>query len=223
MTFSTSIRICKSCGDWDFNKKSQHLGHLFPGGFPVDQHDDSPEAPIGRPIKISEQDFLYPVKLEYDWLKQACQFSFHNIYHGVWSKHNAHTYHQSISINNKLSDRIITDALQLKDNIRNHTNLSSTLNFSQYWCMSIKLYQCIDTPMHLLFQGIIKSVIEITIVILKKHYKNTVFSQNVHSIMHMIKSVHCEFCRVETFTGTNQTSLSGWVAENYLGFSRVMI
>ena len=36
MASSTSVRICKNCGDWDFNKKSQHLGHLFPDGYPVD-------------------------------------------------------------------------------------------------------------------------------------------------------------------------------------------
>ena len=52
MAFSTSVRICKSCGDWHFNRKSQHLGHLIPDGYPIYQHDDSPEASIGRPIKI---------------------------------------------------------------------------------------------------------------------------------------------------------------------------
>ena len=71
-TSSTATRNCKSCGDWDLNRKSQHLGHVFPDGYPVDQHDASPDAPIGRPIKMSDKDRLYPVKLEYNWLKQAC-------------------------------------------------------------------------------------------------------------------------------------------------------
>ena len=220
---SMSTRCCRSCGDWDYSRKSQHLCHEFPYGYPEEQHDDSPAAPTGRPIKSSTTNGLYPVKLEYDWLKQACRFSFHNIYHGVWTRLNAHTYHQSIGINKKLSDKIINEASDLTATNPNHPNPSSTLHFPPYWSMDIKLYQCIDTPMHLLFQGIIKSVIEVSIVILKKHSKNTMFAQHVHSIMHKIKSVQCEFCRVETFNGSNQTSLGGWVAENYLGFSRVMI
>ena len=223
ITLSMFTRNCRTCCDWDYSRKSQHLGHEIPEAYPVEQHDDSPEAPIGRSIKVSHQDRLYPVKLEYNWLKQGCRFSFHNIFHGVWSRHNAYSYHQSIGINKKLSEKIITQALELKEKNPNHPNPSNTLQFPPYWSMNIKLYQCIDTPMHLLFQGIIKSVIEISIVLLKKHSKNTMFAQNVHSIMNKIKSVHCEFCRVETFNGNNQTSLGGWVAENYLGFSRVMI
>ena len=110
----TATSNCRSCSDWDFNRKSQHLGHAFPDGYPVDQHDDSPDAPIGRSIKMFETYGLYPVKLDYNWLKQGCRFSFHNIYHGVWSRHNAHTYHQAIGINKKLSDTIINQAFDLK-------------------------------------------------------------------------------------------------------------
>ena len=133
-------RNCRTCCDWDYSRKSHHLGHEIPEAYPVEQHDDSPEAPIGRSIKVSHQDRLYPVKLEYNWLKQGCRFSFHNIFHGVWSRHNAYSYHQSIGINKKLSEKIITQALELKEKNPNHPNPSNTLQFPPYSFMFIDQY-----------------------------------------------------------------------------------
>ena len=215
---------CRTCGDWDYDSTSIHLCESFPHNYPTKQHEESPQAPIGRPINNnSTVKGLFPVKLEYKWLKQGCQFSFHNIYHGVWTKANAQTYNQSIGINIRFSTKIIQDASNLKLKHPNHQDPVSTLEFPPYWCMDINLHQCIDTPMHLLFQGIIKSVIEVSILLLKKHSRNTYFARIVSPLMSKIKAIQCEFCRLETFNGDKQTTLGGWIAENYLGFSRVMI
>ena len=131
ITLSMSTRNCRTCCDWDFSRKCQSFGHEFP-----EAHDDSPEPPIGRSIKVSHQDRLFPVKLEYNWLKQGCRFSFHNIFHGVWSRQNAYSYHQSIGIKKKLSDKIITQALELKDKIS-----QSSKPFKHFTIFSILVYE----------------------------------------------------------------------------------
>jgi len=219
-----SSHKCRTCGDWDYDSTSVHLCESFPHNYPTKQHEESPQAPTGRPINNnSSVNGLYSVKLEYKWLKQGCQFSFHNVYHGVWTKATAQVYNQSIGINKSFSTKIIQNASKLKEEHPNHQNPASTLEFPPNWCMNINLYQCIDTPMHLLFQGIMKSIIEMSTNLLKKYKKNSSFAQNVSPLMQKIKAIQCEFCKLETFNGNDKTTLGGWIAENYLGFSRVMI
>ena len=40
--------------------------------------------------------------------------------------------------------------------------------------------------------------------------------------MKKLKTMNCQFCRIETFYGTNKLT-AGWIAEHHLGFSRIMI
>ena len=41
-------------------------------------------------------------------------------------------------------------------------------------------------------------------------------------IMHKLKTMSCQFCKIETFHGTNKLA-SGWMAEHNLGFRRYII
>lgn len=58
---------------------------------------------------------------------------------------------------------VIDVAKNLQQNQLKHENdIFSELNFPPFWTGPYSLMQNIDTPMHLLFQGITKSIIEIT-------------------------------------------------------------
>ena len=41
--------------------------------------------------------------------------------------------------------------------------------------------------------------------------------------MRQLKSLQCEFCRMETFTKTSDSSVSGWIAEHYVALSRCFV
>ena len=43
------------------------------------------------------------------------------------------------------------------------SNIKNHISFPAHWSCGIQLDQCLDTPMHHLFQGIVKSVMELTI------------------------------------------------------------
>ena len=76
--------------------------------------------------------------------------------------------------------------------------------------------------MHLLFQGIIKSIIEITFEWLKLHAKQASYCAYINDSLHDIKALQCKFCRTETLKTGSEYTIGGWIAENYLGFTRIM-
>ena len=41
--------------------------------------------------------------------------------------------------------------------------------------------------------------------------------------MQQLKSLQCEFCRMETFTTNSDVSVSGWIAEHYVAISRCFV
>ena len=77
--------------------------------------------------------------------------------------------------------------------------------------------------MHLLFQGIIKSVFDITFEWLKLHGKKTSFCKYIDTTLQSIKELQCLFCRTETLQTGKENSTSGWIAEHYLGASRILL
>ena len=82
------------------------------------------------------------------------------------------------------------------------------------WTSTVKLTKYIDTPMHLIFQGVLKSVIEISFLFLTKYKKKQQFKSDVHETMQQLKSMIYEFCRMETFTKNSDASVSGYIAEH---------
>lgn len=91
------------------------------------------------------------------------------------------------------------------------------------WTSSIKLKQYLDTPMHLIFQGIVKSVIEFSFLFLTHYKKKQVFKTNVLDTMQQLKMLQCEFCRIETFSINTNATVAGWIAENYVAISRCFV
>ena len=41
--------------------------------------------------------------------------------------------------------------------------------------------------------------------------------------MQQIKSLQCEFCRMETFTKSSDASVLGWIAEHYVAISQCFV
>lgn len=83
------------------------------------------------------------------------------------------------------------------------------------------LHQCIDTPMHQIFQDMVKGLIELIADWFKfqKRYKQYVLS--VTGRMAQIARLRLNWCKLDTFTGST-SGTGGWVAESFLGFYRLL-
>ena len=215
--------LCSSCCDWDFNHSK--MGVEKPNDYPTQEHPDSPEPPLGR--EVQGKDLLYPIELSYETLKSGVQFCFFNCYHGVWSKTASLTYLKSLCINEKYGNEYVYEiAMNCKNNSNiNSSDINDFIVYPVIWQSGISLDQCIDTPMHHLFHGVIKSIMEETMHWLSKkvHSQYKEFGDFVNDALLRIQETQVDWCRMEQFTSGRNYSIVGWQAEQYLAFSRCII
>ena len=81
----------------------------------------------------------------------------------TWSKQNVIAYMKSIGISDQYYKAHIIDVHN--SNMSHDVDIQRKINkfyVPTMWTSTVKLKEYIDTPMHLIFQGVIKSVIEIS-------------------------------------------------------------
>ena len=227
-TFSNaSNRRCGRCADWNFDHPQMRVE--IPDGYPETIHNESP-LPIHQ-RQIERVRHLYPMILTFDNLKASANVIFFNVYKKTFNVKNATTYGKSAGIASEyLNSSVISKALSLKEENPNYSQnqLLQKLTFPKLWNCPIQLNQYIDAPMHLLFQGIIKSLIEMIsewlIALSTKnasYYKN--FCSIIHPLMVSISNMNITWCALNTFNITKNYKPTGWIANNYLAFARVML
>ena len=218
-----ATKFCSTCYDWNYSHPSMRV--VKPSDYPTTQHADSPSPPKGR--EVLNVFYLYPIELSYDVMIQGVKFCFFNCYQGMWTKASVMTYLKSIGVNEAYGNLYVyTPAIRCKRNpslIRN--NIYEHLKFPVHWSCGITLDQCIDTPMHQLFQGIVKSVMEKTMSWLTQkdtsHYK--AFGDYVNLSLSRVHDLGLGWCRMEPFMRGRSYTLGGWQAEQYVAFTRCII
>ena len=76
---------CTSCCDFDMNNHSVHNRSPLFANYPTNQHVGSPSPPLGR--EVLNVTYLLPVKMSFEWIKQGCDFGFHNYARHTWIRH----------------------------------------------------------------------------------------------------------------------------------------
>ena len=76
--------------------------------------------------------------------------------------------------------------------------------------------------MHQLFQGIVNSIIVLTMDFFIANLSRPSFGKFANKILNQIKKLNCSFCKAEPCNGDEYTT-GGWISETYLGYSRVMV
>ena len=219
-----SRSICKKCCDWEMNDKKVRCFFKFPVNYPTKKHPFSPAAPLGRDIVDENKSFkkLPPVEVNYTHLVEASHFAFWNYIHGTWNKGTIRSYLRLVSINGDTIENIIKFADCNKDNLPIEHTFLNTLPIPCMWRSCFRLEQCIDTPMHLLFQGVVKTIMIEMQTFLKHSSCWTKFGKRANQTMEILCSLRCDFCKVEKFNGDSEFTTGGWIAETYLAFSRII-
>ena len=82
----------------------------------------------------------------------------------------------------------------------------------------------LETPMHHLFEGIIKSLLEITTTYLKFSKCWSKYCECINPLMDDINALRLDYCHVEAFWySKTDYKATGWIAENYLGYARIIV
>ena len=222
LNHASRISVCQLCCDWDYGSQCRFMKTDLPEKYPRKQHPTSPIPPKFRHVLNIR--YLVPVEQTFDWLRQGCRFCFHNVYHQVWNLGTSDEYIRCLGLSQGFNRKYIVEKAKiLFAKNPNHPNPSSTMTFPPLWNVHTELYRFIDIPMHLLFLGIIKSTIDLTFEWLKLHKAHTAFGNKVDQFHIQIKQLQLSFCKLEVFKSGQEVSTSGWRAENYLAYARIMM
>ena len=94
------------------------------------------------------------------------------------------------------------------------------LKYPALWTSGIELHQCIDIPMHQIFLGLVKGLIDFIGDWFKSQNKYKPFIRSIQVMVDRIADLGLSWCKLEKFSDSDGTG--GWVAESYLGYSRLL-
>lgn len=79
------------------------------------------------------------------------------------------------------------------------------------WSTVLTFDQFIETRMHHLFEGLVKTAIELMILYLRYHRKFTKFARFLNEILNDAPSLHVGHCDVDTFSTKDNFKTGGWM------------
>ena len=221
---------CKKCSDFNFEEKLRTNAFIPPKEYPrtgdtiTFSENEKVEAPIGRESSDKLHDgYLYPLQLSYKGLTQGLKYALYNHLKGNWKKRETVVYLKLLGMKDSTILNMIDKA---NSNLKVSNDVIKAIfqiNFPPMWTTILTLDQFIETPMHHLFEGLVKSSIEVLIVYLKYHKKWTKYAKLINQILDDVSSLNLTYCAVASFSNDEDFKTGGWLAENYLGFSRIMI
>ena len=87
---------CRLCCNWNYSTTNRFLHFPIPDKYPKTQHPTSPTPPVHR--EVIHIKYLCPVEQSFEWLKQGCQFCFHNVYYNEWNLGTSDEYIKSLGL-----------------------------------------------------------------------------------------------------------------------------
>ena len=219
---SANAAQCRSCIDWNFTYNGRLLSSLgLPNDYPTEQDLESPEPPESR--RVRDIKYLCPMRITYETLKQGSRYALHNLYVGKWTTSNTYAYLKTMCLSEFYIKHHIVQYIS-HAHYMNHSLHTAMQNlwFPSIWSSDLEVWNSIETPMHLLFLGIIKSTIDISFRWLKSMNKHKSFCNLVQPLLNRIRALRCEFCMINDFNGTSENTLGGWISESYLAYARIM-
>jgi len=215
---------CSYCCDFDYYSLKDINTFDIPKKYPKKKHPKSPIPPQGREIEQTwNEKKMRPLKLTYDILLKGLEFAVFNYHTKCWSKSEASEYLRLLGIGSQTTNYALNYAATYPSKTQNVQELFKDFKYPSLWKSGLQLDNFVETPMHHLFEGIIKSIIEIQMEFFKLYNKWSTFGSYSNNILADINQLKISYCRAEPFTSGKEFKTGGWIAETYLGYSRLMI
>ena len=221
-----SNKLCGRCCDFNYIQTSKTGDFLPPSNYPSCKHIKSPSFPKGRDVICNPRiDTLRPIKLTYEVLISGTQAACFNLITKQWKVSETRSYLKTLGVSSSFIDTVIEYVAQKCDSNSIPFVAMQSLPLPHVWIDGLfELDQFIETPMHHLFEGIIKSLVEVTSDFLKHNKQWKTYCDIINPILEEISSLKLDFCHVEGFwQSQSDYRPTGWIAENYLGYSRLMV
>ena len=152
---------CAYCCDLNYLLAKPINSFQVPKGYPSKKHELSPMPPTGRDIAHNITTRLFPIKLSYEILKQGLQSAMFNYHTHTWTKGESKVYLKLVGIPERIIDVALPHTRSPGLSIESIVETVQSYTYPSMWETCLDIEQFIETPMHLLFEGIVKSLIEI--------------------------------------------------------------
>mmetsp|Transcript_15398 Transcript_15398/g.35239 ORF Transcript_15398/g.35239 Transcript_15398/m.35239 type:complete len:1134 (-) Transcript_15398:15-3416(-) len=211
-TFANTVCPRACCDRWDMGSATASTVEL-PKYYPKNRSNpDTGHAPKFRTVFMEE---VKPYRQHFDWLVEGVTFAYKNACSTnrstMWFKQNVRDFLRSMGVNKEVQDNVCRAAAAFKANPNN------SLQFiPQLWLLGIPMHRFINSPMHLLFHGIVKDIMDFCLAFAKKFEKGEQFKTFVNEHLTELESLGLDWCKLLEVPRTY------WQAENFLGLARVI-
>jgi len=221
---------CEECADW-FTDLSNKVGWFEPEKqYPRKKCPDSPEAPEGRDVCSGNNPLLPPCILSFPFLILAFRFALHNALAQItdkrymWNETKFRAYLRACCFNCSLISNMwhaVTRARMYE--VGKHEILPPPL-WHQFEQLNLQLSDFVDTPMHMLFLGIMKHMMGNIGRLF--HLKKELFANFCGVIFKQLEACNklsIEWCRGLAFSSNTSLGVAGWQAEQFVAFARLSL
>lgn len=232
---------CNECANWDVLKAGGYLGDKLKLP-PKDKYPMSFLEDNGNGFSyLTDDGMLVPFQLTFSRLRASYQLAFDNFAGFHWTETEVREFLSVECINTKLVDELLehgANARTIADIKKKAFNLIEELEHMLLWNAEIhpEDYSCppgmavwigadgiaifVDAPMHLIFLGIIKTTLFMIKKWLGKGGYLEDFLKRCKELNALLNDLHIDWLRIEDF---RDGKFGGWVSENFVAFSRVML
>jgi len=217
---------CKHCTNWNFfpigSNDKDLLQEKPRSSYPVGMYCEACPDSVREVAKDADEAktfTLSPTEITFEFLKASVMFCFYNIYENKWAVGEGHEYLRLCG----LQDEYIKQYCSLAYNQRVEKVPFQDIvypDFPPSWLRDVDLFRYIDSPMHLLFLGVVDSTIDLLKMALSNMSMHAGFARRTNASLEKLRKLSLDFARAGLFSG-NKFTTGSWVSEQYLAFSRV--
>jgi hypothetical protein len=217
--FPVGDETCEHCCRWDYLSSSPaSLTNPIPDQYPTRASSTSPEAPNNRTINETH---VVAMRQQFAWLKMGIEFAHHNLVTNErtpdrkrvrWTKKEMETYLMTMGINQKIRDAVYKSA---RDKIL-HPNAATIPFVPNLWQADMLMERFLNSPMHLLFHGIVATVMVLLLKFMTLINCSAAFERFANEYLSEIESLRLDWLKLR------ELPKKQWLAENLLAIARVM-
>lgn len=203
---SNVMNECSKCVSWDDNFSNDLLKFDPPKGYPSN-------CPF-----LTNDGKLRPKNITSNMLRGVVQCILNHLKTDSWTLKEAELCMNVHGINAEFSKQLLDYTTKTDLNSVNLETVESTI-IPITWLRSIDISNHVEATMHLLFLGIVKTILMNTNSMLKEMKKMTSFVENIDQYLKPIQKLLLPWCKMAPF-GTGK--FGGHVSENYLAMGRII-
>ena len=229
---ATMDRTCGRCCQWDLTSDSPALKRIKPPElYPKNTDDGAPPAPEGR---VVGEKHIIPVEQSFPWLKSCVHYAAYHVNKGMWNKGVMTAYLRTCAISRRVRDHL-WHVLKADEN-----NLSPIGENEEYndddeidggyapitsgngdyvpkiWQSQLNINSYVDCGMHLIFHGVLASMVEVLDSVFTDLKLGSKFENSVNAYLLEVESLRLEWCKAKPMPKKQ------WLVENELALARIL-